>query len=124
MTTYYDNLQAEDRTPLKQKIRDFFALWHRGKDKAVNLTDAVPVVMGNDSSSNRRRFRMAVDELVDEGMLIGSNSSDGYWYCGSWNEVDEAAGELQSRIEKLSSRRKKLMDNAAREFGGQKGLFG
>jgi hypothetical protein len=122
MTDYYDSLQAEDRTPLKQKMKDFFR-WHIGKDKAVNLPDVVAGVMGKTSSSNNRRARMAMDELVDEGTPICSNSNDGYWLAGSWQEVDEAAGELQSRIEKLSSRRKKLMDNAAREFGGQKGMF-
>ena len=124
MTTYYDNLQAEDRTPLIQKIKDFFTLWHRGKDKAVNLDEVVPIVAGKLSSSNKRRVRMAIEEAVDGGALICSNSSDGYWYAESWREVDEAAGELESRASKLRERAKSLKENAAREFGGQKGLFG
>ena len=122
MTDYYDSLQAEDRTPIKQKIRDFFR-WHIGKDKAVNLPDVVVGVMGKDSSSNRRRVRMAMDEAVDEGALIGSNSSDGYWWLGNWREAEEAAGELKSRAGKLQSRAKSIEVNAAREFGGQKGMF-
>ena len=119
----YDSLQAEDRTPLIQKIRDFFSLWHRGKDRAVNLDEVVSNVMGSVTSSNKRRTRMAMDEAVDKGALICSNSSDGYWLADNWREVDEAAGELISRASKLHERAKSLKENAAREFGGQKGLF-
>jgi hypothetical protein len=118
----YDSLLAEDRTPLIQKIRDFFN-WHRGKDRAVNLDDVVVGVMGKVTSSNKRRARMAMDEAVDKGALICSNSSDGYWYAESWHEVDEAAGELLSRADKLRKRAGALKESAAREFGGQKGLF-
>jgi hypothetical protein len=121
-TDFFDSLQAEDRTPIKQRIRDFFR-WHIGKDKAVNLDDIVTKVAGSTSSSNKRKVRMGIKEAVDEGALICSNSSDGYWLAGSWHEVDEAAGELLSRANELRERATSLKENAAREFGGQKGMF-
>ena len=117
-TEYFDGIQDEDRAPLKRRIRDIFR-FHIGRDRAIKKPELVSILGG----VGERKVRMAIDELVDDGALIASDSESGYYTPRDWQEADLAVGELESRGKAILARAGKLKNNAAREFGGQKELF-
>lgn len=87
---------------------------HRGRDFPIDKKRLARMV-----GHNERQVRLIILDLIEDGLPIVSTSEPpaGYFLATSHKEAEEYTLSLQTRIEHLSHRRKKVLDNVGIYWG-------
>jgi hypothetical protein len=95
------------KTDLKQELRSILER-HQGRDSAITGESLARMV-----GQRNRQVRAMLEELIENGLPIVSTSEPpaGYFLATSHKEAEEHLLSLQTRIEHLSHRKRKVLDN-------------
>ena len=99
---------------------------HCGQGKAIKKRDLLVELYGGyaaeDESYNNaydRTLRATIEEINQEGGLICSSASGGYWWAESLDDGLEAAERNMNRALTQLENARRLEKNLKAEFGGQ-----
>jgi predicted DNA-binding transcriptional regulator YafY len=87
---------------------------HQGRNTAVTGEFLARIV-----GQRNRQVRQILEELIEDGLPIVSTSEPpaGYFLAISHKEAEEHLTSLQTRIEALSHRKRKVLDNVELYWG-------
>ena len=94
---------------IKEQVKNIL-LDHKGSDNAITSTDIDLQLGGLDYDSTNRTVRRYIEELLYEGMPIGS-CSKGYYVITSKDELDTYINNLSARIKGIQDRQISLIEN-------------
>ncbi len=97
---------------------------HRGLANRITRRDLIEQVfeismIGKDlqNLTEDRQLRMAIEELQGHYPVLGSSSEGGYYYANNAREIDRYIREINSRVNKMLDKARRLQEIAQREFG-------
>lgn len=112
---------------LKPVVAELLKNFHRGHarraekwslvERACNVT--IPDAERTSNNMFERRAREAIELLRNEGGLVCSDSSGGYWWAQSIEDVLAVSDGLRRRARSLLRTARNLRRAAVHEFGGQ-----
>jgi hypothetical protein len=96
---------------------------HIGSENRVTKIILIKRLFGKVTSTTDRQTRDAIADLQEAGFPVLSDSSDGgYWLASTSREADAYLNEIDSRIKRLSAKRKGIIKGLNR-FCGPPTLF-
>lgn len=100
-------VMTQVKPDLKRELRNILER-HIGRDNPIDKMRLSRMV-----GQNERQVRLVILDLIEDGMPIVSTSDRpaGYFIATSYHEAEEYTLSLQTRIEHLSHRRRKVKDN-------------
>ena len=114
---------------LKSRLAWLMKSRHCGNAKAIKKRDLLVELYGTyaaeDESYNNaydRTLRSMIEEINQEGGLICSSASGGYWWAESLDDGLEAAERNMNRALTQLENARRLANNLKAEFGGQLAL--
>lgn len=91
---------------------------HVGFEQRVPRQALVRRLFGRVNSTTDRQARDAIADLQEAGCPILSDSGEGgYWLAATSREADPYLSEIESRIARLSAKRRGIVSGLARFFG-------
>lgn len=126
-------MRAPVLTPMddefKAKLIHLMKTFHAGQGRAAKKKDLLVELYGGyaaeDESYNNaydRTLRGTIEEINQEGGLICSSASDGYWWAESLDDGLEAAERNKKRALTQLENARRLEKNLRDEYGGQLAL--
>lgn len=117
-------MTVEDLKPvivLKLKAHHAGSAHRAEKWEFVEAVCGVTIAESERNNNNlfERRVRAAISELRKEGALICSDTTGGYWWAESLEDVMGMSDSLRDRAKDLLKTARQLRAQARREFGGQ-----
>lgn len=110
----------------KDKLTHLMKEFHTGEAKAAKKKVLLVELFGKeaveDESNNNpfdRDFRALVEEIIQDGGLICSSPSRGYWWAASLKDGLTAAEGNKKRALTQLKNAEKLEENLKKQFGGQ-----
>lgn len=130
-TKQYESLIQSDLEPLKRLIRLHLQAYHRGSNRRIDRWELVELVSGQEippakrtnNNPHDRRVRLAIAEMRKEGDPICSDSSGGYWWAASPEEIEGLVAELESRARDLLETANRMRRRSLEIFGAQSRLL-
>lgn len=111
---------------LKSRLIWLMTCRHRGQVNAIKKRDLLVELYGNyaaeDESYNNaydRKLRGMIEEINQEGGLVCSSASGGYWWAESLDDGLGAAERNMNRAFTQLENARRLVKNLKDEFGGQ-----
>lgn len=127
MTTSYAT-QADERK--KYQLLDLMRRYHRGVDKSAKKSELIEELYGPEAAQDKtynsrydRSLRDMIEEINQEGGVICSDSTHGYWWAASIDDGIAAAEKNLARAFTQKKNAEQLIENLKREYGGQLGMF-
>jgi hypothetical protein len=101
-------------------VEECLRFHHQGQQNAIKSKDLTVVVFGQYSHNYERAIQKAITTINQNGGVICSNSSSGYWWADSLADGLPAASRRVSRALHQLKNARTLKENLQRYFGGQK----
>lgn len=102
---------------------------HSGKPNAAIGSSIVRELWGDEAAADRtynsrylRSLRVMIEEAINEGALICSDSASGYWWATSLEDIEAAERNIKRALTQKENA-EKLKKNISKAFGGQLGLL-
>jgi hypothetical protein len=122
MNTVYSKILATIPSNLHTRIITELS-FHIGKENRITKEALIRHLFNDVTTTTDRQTRDAIADLQEAGFPILSDSGDGgYWLASSPREADPYLYEIESRIMRLSSKRKGILQGLSR-FCGPPTLF-
>lgn len=127
----YEEIRVSDLEPIKRYLRMHLRTNHAGRAHRADKWTLVERVFGaaipdgqrNANNPHERKVRMAIAEMRKDGEPVCSDSSGGYWWAESLEEVEAVTAELEGRAKDLLETASVMRKRAIEAFGAQPQLF-
>lgn len=120
--TFQINTPAE----LTPRLIHLMKNYHVGQGKAIKKRELLRELLGAEAASNEsynnlqdRQMRDAINKANEEGALICSSATRGYWWAADMSDGLGSVTENKSRAMTQLANVSTLEKNLEREYGGQ-----
>ena len=115
--TIYKQILATTPANLHQRLLVELSK-HIGSENRITKRDLIYRLFGKITSTTDRQTRDAIADLQEVGFpILSGSSSGGYWMASSNREADPYLNEIDSRIVRLSAKRRGILKGLSNFYG-------